>query len=136
MGSTKLVMDSSKCLTQQSSAEECDINLIVAKAKRGGDISHLNTREPMYGDFRNLPDLRSAKLMVMQAEAAFMSLDAFVRQRFDNDPAVLLDFLKDPANRDEAVKLGLVKAPLVPVDSAPVKGSSDTKKAKPKVEDE
>jgi len=96
-------------LTQQSAKEECDINLIVERAKRGADISHLSKAAPKYGDFTGLPDYRESLLMVTKAREMFMSLDAFVRERFSNDPGRLLDFLANPENRDEAVKLGLMK---------------------------
>lgn len=102
-------------LTQQSGKDECDINLIVERAKRGADLSQFtHNRVPMYGDFTNLPDYKQALLMVNKARDMFMSLDAFVRERFGNDPGRLLDFLSDDKNREEAIKLGLLKAPEVP----------------------
>ena len=106
-------------LTQQSAKDECDINLIVAKAKQGADLSQ-QMRTPMFGDFSNLPSYRESLLMVNQARDAFMSLDAEIRKRFANDPALLLDFLNDPKNRDEAVKLGLVKGPEAPKPEDPM----------------
>jgi len=102
------------CRTQQSAKDECDINLIVERAKRGADISHLSvSAAPVYGDFVGFPDYRESLLMVNKARDMFMSLDAFVRERFGNDPARLLDFLSDDKNREEGVKLGLIKAPEV-----------------------
>lgn len=96
-------------LTQQSAKDECDINVIVERGLRGGDLSLLaRSQAPMYGDFTNLPDLRSALSIVNKANALFMSLDARIRERFYNDPALMMDFLKNPANYDEAVKLGMV----------------------------
>lgn len=138
MGVQKVYMDpNDQVLTQQNTKEECDINIIVEKAKRGADISHLANKVPQYGDFRNLPDLRSALLIVKDAEAKFMSLDAQIRKRFDNDPAKLLDFLGDASNREEAIKLGFIPAPtpkeeLPPVDpgvSGAKKGSSKSEPA-------
>lgn len=38
----------------------------------------------------------------------FAGLPASLRQRFKNDPMVMLQFLDDPKNRKEAVRLGLV----------------------------
>lgn len=103
-------------LTQQSGKDECDINLIVERAKRGAAIPNLNEREPMYGDFTLLPtDLRDCLEIVRKADEAFKALDAHVRRRFDNDPSKMIDFLNDPKNRDEAITLGLVKAPVEPV---------------------
>lgn len=115
-------------LTQQSAKDECDINLIVEAAKRGADLSQrLSGRTPMYGDFTGLPDYREALLMVTKAREMFMGLDAFVRERFGNDPARLLDFLADDRNRDEAVKLGLVEPP--PVADPPLDASEPAAQA-------
>lgn len=134
-------------LTQQSSKDETDINVIIERAKRGAEVSHINPREPMYGDFTVVPrDLREALAMVKKAEEAFMSLDAVVRKRFENDAALMIDFLNDPGNRDEAVKLGLVVAPVVPVVDpivseisglrADLRESSGAKKSRAKPDDD
>lgn len=101
-------------LTQQSAKDECDINIIVERAKRGADLSQLSRGPGFYGDFTGLPSYRDALIMVNKANEAFMTLDAQVRKRFDNDPAKLLDFLADDANREEAQKLGLLKPVEVP----------------------
>jgi hypothetical protein len=37
-----------------------------------------------------------------------MALPADVRARFENDPANLLDFMVNPANNAECIKLGLI----------------------------
>lgn len=101
-------------LTQQSSKDECDINLIVERAKRGAAVSHLSGKAPMYGDFTSIPSYVDAMNIVNRARSAFMSMDAFVRERFGNDPELFLRFFQDPKNRDEAVRLGLIKAPVAP----------------------
>lgn len=117
--------------TQQSAKDECDINIIVERAKRGADISHLSKAAPMYGDFTKIPSYREALQIVVDARTAFNALDANVRERFANDPAKMIDFLRDGKNYDEALKLGLVKprpvaveTPSVP-EKAPKKGSKD-----------
>jgi len=120
-------------LTQQSAKEECDINFIVERAKRGADLSQLvRNAVPKYGDFTSIPtDLRDCLNIVSRANALFMSMDAQVRRRFDNDPAKMLDFLNDPANRKEAVDLGLVDAPAelaAPAVPAPVVALKGKKK--------
>lgn len=134
--------------TQQSGAQECDINYIMDRALKGADVSSLrNPRSPQYGDFTQIPtDLRECLEVVRKADQAFMSLDAHVRKRFDNDPAKLMDFLHDPANRDEAVTLGLIQGtPVIKVDEreekirdleAQVAALSGTKKAKSKKVDD
>lgn len=115
MGKYSIDCSSNEPVTQQNAKDECDINLIVERAKRGAVVEHVRSAAPMYGDFTSIPtDLRDCLNVVRQANDLFMSLDAVVRRRFDNDPAKLLDFLNDAGNRDEAIKLGLVKAPPEP----------------------
>lgn len=97
--------------TQQQFRDECDINRIVLRASQGADISHVNSRVARYGDFTNIPDYRAAFDVVHRAESLFMSMDWRVRERFNNDPQRMVQFLMDPKNRDEAVKLGLVNPP-------------------------
>lgn len=138
MGKQQLVFpkDEPK-LTQQSAKDECDINIIVSKAKQGADLSQ-QMRKPIYGDFTDLPSYRESLLMVNKARDMFMSFDAEVRKRFANDPGLMLDFLNDPKNRDEAIKLGLVKAPEAPKPEDPMlsemkglrKDISDSKRRK------
>lgn len=94
-------------VTKDSFAEECDINTIVRRFGLTGELP-VNVRAPMYGDFTEAMDYRSALDAVMAAQESFMALPADVRQRFGNDPASFVDFCSDPRNRDEAVKLGLV----------------------------
>lgn len=118
-------------LTQQSAKDECDINLIVDRAKRGADLSQLSRGPGFYGDFTNLPSYRESLLMVKSAQDSFMSLDASVRKRFSNDPAELLDFLANPANRDEAVRLGLVNAPVAAVKPPVSSESPDSDESEP-----
>ena len=52
--------------------------------------------------------------MVMAADDAFMALPANIRERFNNDPAELVDFVSDDRNRSEAIDLGLVPPPAKP----------------------
>lgn len=52
---------------------------------------------------------------VAEINEQFQKLPAKIRDRFGNDPQQLLDFVHDPANIEEAVKIGLVDAPEPPV---------------------
>lgn len=127
--------------TIQDGVEECDINVIVARAKRGEDVSFLSrNRESMYLDLSEIPsDLAEIKRRVQHAEDLFMGLDAHVRERFKNDPAVMIDFLNDPKNREEGVSLGIIRATevddhletLKSIDKS-LKASSDSKSSKAK----
>lgn len=94
--------------TQQSFAEEVDINTIVKRFKLTGELPE-NVPMILQGDFTNVVDFRSAMDMVVQAREAFDAMPAEVRTRFHNDPQEMLDFSSDAANLDEAIKLGLVR---------------------------
>lgn len=95
-------------LTQQHYAVECDINNILDNYLQTGILAEKPTFE---GDFSDGFDYRDALHRITDAQEKFLALPAQVRDRFGNDPGNLLDFLSDPKNRDEAVKLELVNAP-------------------------
>lgn len=121
-----------KPLTQQSAKDECDVNVIIDRIKRGADIPNASPNPPRYGDFTAIPtDLRECLNIVRQADELFMSMDAKVRRRFDNDPAKMLDFLNDDKNRQEAIDLGLVEAPPIatPENVTPVEKTEADKPA-------
>lgn len=99
-----------KSLAQQQFKDECDINTIVERFGLTGTVPE-NFRMPLTGDFRDAPDFFTAMLKVREAGESFMELPADIRARFVNDPGRLIEFLENPANRDEAVKLGLVALP-------------------------
>lgn len=99
--------------TQQHFKDECDINNILKRVEATG-VLPTNTKAPVYGDFTVVPkSLLEAFGMIKQANDLFMALPAVARERFNNDPEKMVAFLNDPQNREEAFKLGLVKAPVV-----------------------
>lgn len=98
-------------ITRQEYTKECDINDIMAKYAAGIAPS-LAARPPAYGDVSEIPDYQLALDTVLKAQDAFASLPSAVRDRFGNDPAALIDWLRDTGNRDEAIKLGLIDKPV------------------------
>lgn len=104
---------SGKSLTKQSFKAECDVNNIVRRYQQTGVVTHVNRGQPKFGDFSNLGTYHEALLQVTHAQQAFMDLPAVVRDRFGNDPGALLEFLDDPANDREAIRLGLKTPPSV-----------------------
>lgn len=96
-------------LTVQSEKDNCDINKLISKYKRTGQLPPVLKTNGQYGDFSRVGDFHSAMNSVVSAQNAFLSLPAKLRQRFANDPAQLLQFLSVKDNYDEAVKLGLAK---------------------------
>lgn len=106
-------------LTKQSFKDETDINMIIKRAEQGATLGNVNSRVAMYGDFTDVPSYQESLDLVNRANGMFMSLDAFVRERFGNDPRKMVSFLQDGRNRDEAIRLGLVKPLEVPPEVPP-----------------
>lgn len=99
-----------KSLTQQSQANDADINTIVARAKRGQPLP-VSRQQALYGDFTGIGDYRECVERINDAHDAFMTLGADTRLRFGNDPGALIDFLSKEENREEAIALGLIPKP-------------------------
>jgi phage internal scaffolding protein len=99
-------------MAQQQFREEADINTIMERFGRTGEII-APVRMPQYGDFTGVNDYHTAMNAVVEAQASFDALPAAVRARFENDPGKFVEFCLDENNREEAVKLGLVSAPAV-----------------------
>ena len=113
--------------TKQSFRDECDINNILRQFNVTGQLP-AGSVQPQYGDFSGITDYQSALNAVMAAQDSFLQLPAKVRARFDNDPALFVEFASDEANRDEMKALGLlheetaqavVKSPSEPVSGEP-----------------
>jgi len=96
-------------LAQQQFKDESDINHILKQFNVTGQLPP-TIQMPRYGDFSQVVDYHSALNLVIAADEAFMALPATIRSRFDNDPALLLDFLNNPENNAEAQKLGITVA--------------------------
>lgn len=96
--------------TKQAFREECNINTIMAKYQRTGLIEAVNKIQPQYADVAGV-DFHFCMDQLVKAQEMFLELPSSVRKRFHNDPGEFLSFVGDPANRDEAVKLGLIVEP-------------------------
>lgn len=104
--------------TQQSFADECDVNIIMARWAKTG-IMPQGSRQSQFGDFTGAEDYQSAMNAVIAAQNAFDALPANIRKRFENDPAQLLAFINDVNNRDEAISLGLIESSSTGAATAP-----------------
>lgn len=105
-------------LTQQQFKDQCNINSILARYEKNGMITHINRNAPHYGDYSQLKSFKESLDIVNTTHDLFMSLPPQVRSRFQNDPAELISFMNDEANRDEAIKLGLVQKPIEKTNEA------------------
>lgn len=106
-------------LTKQSFAADADINTIMERyAKTGYLVDPLNpsTRKPQFDDFSSVPDFQEAQEIVARSCEMFDDLPSKLRDRFNNDPLDLLAFMSDPANHEEAIKLGIVEPKVGKVD--------------------
>lgn len=97
----------SASLTRQEFVSEADINNIMSKYAAGLAPIPSGDRPPLFGDFSDVGDYQSNMQRLIDAQDRFMQLPSKLRERFDNDPAQLFDFLADEKNREEAIKLGL-----------------------------
>lgn len=98
-------------MTKQEFVRESDINNIV-KHFSPNHMAHLTAMVRDTGRFEDLPDsvdYQESLHLVRDAEQAFMALPSKVRDQFGQDPAEFLAFITNPANLDEARKLGLAK---------------------------
>lgn len=95
--------------TKQSMKDECDINNIVKKYTERGFATHMNKSQGVYGDFTSLGGFKEAMDTVLAGKAAFASLPSKLRTYFENDPEKFINFMNEPNNIDEKIKLGLLQ---------------------------
>lgn len=114
--------------TVQSEKDNCDVNLIVARAVAGGFVDQI-FQQPFWGDVDivGVPDFHTAQNLIAQANERFMALPPKIRARFDNDPGQLLAFMEDAGNREEAMALGLIPRQQEPPQEAPPKAPEGPK---------
>lgn len=117
--------------TKQSFVAECDINNIIKSFKVTGQIKHMNERAAQ-GAYTDLPDpidFQEALHQVRDAQVAFATLPSHVRARFENDPGQFLDFMSNPSNQDEIIRLGLAtdKRPPPTINTPPSSSTGDLK---------
>lgn len=96
--------------TKQSFKDECDINVIIRRFLKTGQLDLAQRLEPRYGDATGI-EFQAALQKVAAARTLFAELPAALRARFDNDPAKLLHFVHDEKNREEGIELGLFTKP-------------------------
>lgn len=96
-------------MTKQSFVSECDINNIVKSYRITGQIQHMraNAAQGVYEDLPDHQEFQTSLNILQEASDSFASLPAQVRKRFDNDPGQFLDFMADPKNQDEIIRMGL-----------------------------
>ncbi len=114
--------------TRQEFKNECDINYLMERFARTGvlvDPSMIGKREAAFGDFSGVGDFTECQNRLVAAREAFDTLDAKIRDRFDNDPGRVVEFLSDESNREEAIVLGFIEKPTVAPTEATVVASPE-----------
>ena len=117
--------------TDQSGAADADINNIVARFHKTGVLPGIDVQS-VYADVSDAPTYQEALQTIINAENQFMALDAKTRKRFSNDPSEFLEFVANPENGSELVKLGLatLREP-TPSPAAPVSPGGQPGPSKP-----
>lgn len=93
--------------TRQEFKEECDINTLMARYMRTGELPHVNLIAPQYFEAAGV-DFQTHMLAVAQAKSLFAQLPSEIRNRFYNDPGQFVDFCSEPSNRVELAHMGLL----------------------------
>lgn len=133
-GSKRVVTDPvGETKTQIQFQKDCNVNNIIAKFKKTGSVTHVrNKAQGVYADLTELPSLQEAHAVVHAAEEAFSAVPSQIRARFGNNASAFIDFLKDSANDEEAIKLGLKMRPK-PSESMPNEQTKTNDQAKSEV---
>jgi len=109
--------------TKQSFKDECDINTIMGRYMRTGEMPMINVSYPQYLDCTGI-DFENHMQFIAGAQSMFNELPSDVRNRFKNDPAAFLDFCSDEKNRPELAQMGLLSADAARAILSPQKASS------------
>jgi len=107
-------------LAIQSAKDESDINTIVRRFGLTGELPS-DIAMPRSGDFTDVPDFHTAMNLIRTTQEEFLRIPADIRARFSNDPQMLMSFLDDESNRDEARKLGFLRDPVAPPEPLSVR---------------
>lgn len=101
-------IDTGEGLTEQSHAQECDINYILKDYKRTGFIKHAKQHEGKYDDI-SVQDFQDAMFKVTEAQNMFNALPGQVKKDFGQSPAQFLEFVQNPENVSKLEKLGIIR---------------------------
>ncbi|AXL15252.1 internal scaffolding protein [Microviridae sp.] len=110
-----------KCTVQRQFKDECDINTVMRKFEKSGVVTHINERSQDYIDLIGVEDYHTSMNLIIEAQNLFDSIPAKIRRKFNNSPAYFLEFVQNPENEEELIKMGFAKA---------IQGSSETQNKK------
>jgi len=96
-------------ITKQSHKDECDIHRILRQYQRTGIITHVQSAQAQFLDLPSSLDFQSSIQLIRDAEQAFASLPASVRDKFHNSPEAFLSAFQDASRADELRAMGFLK---------------------------
>lgn len=87
-----------EAMTEQAHEPECNVNNIVARFSKTGDMALLNRAQGMFADISEMPsDYQASLNFVQNVGAAFDALPAKVRAAYANDPQKFMDAVQNDA---------------------------------------
>lgn len=97
----KVTLECGPSMTEQAHADQVNIHSIMKKYKETGMVDHMAAHSGDYADMVGAPDYLEAQNIIAEANSLFASIPSYIRDDFGNDPAQFLDFLQDPANKQQ-----------------------------------
>lgn len=94
--------------TKQSATNETDINFIINRYKKTGELQHVSSALMEYRDISGLPDLHAAMNMIAEAQSQFEELPGRTRALVNHDVGKFIPFVDDPANLEVCIEHGLL----------------------------
>lgn len=104
----QLICNMEECKTEQKFKDECDINWLVNKYDPRTLAEMRSKTEGQYG-FVDSQSFQDAMYIVAKADQMFDQVPSQIRKRFENNPAQFLEFVQNPDNAEELVKMGLAR---------------------------
>uniref|UniRef100_UPI00404854FC hypothetical protein n=1 Tax=Flavobacterium sp. TaxID=239 RepID=UPI00404854FC len=107
-------------LTQQHFKEETLINNIIKKHDKNGIIESVARGNARYGDFSLVQDYKTSLDTIRDANDNFMEIPSEIRKKFNNNAGEFFNFVQDPNNQSELIKMGLATASTTLESATPV----------------
>lgn len=110
--------------TEQSHKDGTDINYILMQHVKAGVKPALADHE--FIDFTKMPDYQTCLNTVLSIDGYFDQLPIKVKEAFKQDPALLMDAIKDPTQRGRLIELGVLNANTSLIEGSPSSGTGET----------
>ena len=113
-------------MTQQQYKKEQDIKEIIKKYGATGLLNkNIMANDPKFDDVSHIIDYQDAANKIAKAQQEFDQMPHELKEKFNYNPAKLLDYLNKSENLQEAIELGLVNKQMTPDKSEELKVLED-----------